>query len=179
MAKKRKRSGKRITAFDVLVILLVFCLAATVAYRVYTTTANEKAGNSAKYVIEFECEDYDSLVGYLSVGESLYLESNGRLLGELYKKGNDPLISVEYLDTESTEQTTSENEVQSSEDETEVSYRMATMTGKLKLNKDVKASKEGNYYSLGEINFSKGSVINVYTDDTEFTITITNITTVK
>ena len=177
MADKQKRSGKRITAFDVLVILLVLCLAVTVVYRVYTETAGGKAGVKSKYVIEFECVDYDSLARYLSAGESVYLSSNGKLLGELYKRGNESqVISIEYLETDVTEQP-SADDAQSAEDETSVSYKLAKMTGKLRLNTDVKASKEGNYYSLGEINFSKGSVITVYTEDAEFTITVTNITT--
>ncbi len=180
MSEKQKKSGRGITAFDILVILLVLCLAATVVYRVYTETTNDKAGITSKYMIEFECEDYDSLAKYLEAGESVYLSSNGRLLGELYKGWNETqAISVEYLDTEATEQTTSETGAEQLEDETGISYRIAKMTGKLKLNTDVTASKEGNYYSLGEINFSKGSVINVYTEDAEFTITITNITTTK
>lgn len=180
MSENQKKSGRGITAFDILVILLVLCLAATVVYRVYTETTNDKAGITSKYMIEFECEDYDSLAKYLEAGESVYLSSNGRLLGELYKGWNETqAISVEYLDTEATEQTTSETGAEQLEDETGISYRIAKMTGKLKLNTDVTASKEGNYYSLGEINFSKGSVINVYTEDAEFTITITNITTTK
>lgn len=180
MAEKQKKSGKRITAFDIMVILLVLCLVATVVYRVYTETTNDKAGVTSKYVIEFECEDYDSLARYLLDEEDVYLSSNGRLLGELYKNWNEPqAISVEYLETESTEQTTSGKDAQSAEDETSVSYKMAKMTGKLRLNTEVTASKEGTYYSLGEINFSKGSVINVYTEDAEFTITITNVTTTK
>lgn len=174
MSEKQKKSGKRrITAFDILVLLLVFCLAATVVYRVYTETAKDKAGTKAKYVVEFECEDYDSLARYLTAGESVYLASNGRLLGELYKGGNSAqVISVEYIDAGITDQT-------GSEDETTVSYRMAKLTGRLRLNTEVRASKEGNYYSLGEINFSKGSVINVYTEDAEFTIIITNVISTK
>ena len=180
MSEKQKRSGGRITAFDILVILLVLCLAATVVYRVYTETTNDKAGITSKYMIEFECEDYDSLAKYLEAGESVYLSSNGRLLGELYKGWNETqAISVEYPDAETTEQTTSAADAEQSEEETAVSYRIAKMTGKLKLNTEVTASKEGNYYSLGDINFSKGSVINVYTDDAEFTITITNIAVTK
>lgn len=173
MSKKQRKSGKRITAFDVLVILLVLCLAATVAYRVYTGIANDKVGSASRYVIEFECEDYDSLAKYLSAGEAVYLSSNGRLLGELQRKGNAPnVISVEYFDTETTEQTASESD-------TAVSYKIAKLTGMLRLNAEVRASKEGNYYTLGDINFSKGSVINVYTEDAEFTITVTNITATK
>lgn len=180
MSEKQKKSGRGITAFDILVILLVLCLAATVVYRVYTETTNDKAGITSKYMIEFECEDYDSLAKYLEAGESVYLSSNGRLLGELYKGWNETqAIAVEYPDTEATEQTTSETGAEQSEDETDISYRIAIMTGKLKLNTEVTASKEGNYYSLGDINFSKGSVITVYTEDAEFTITVTNITTTK
>ena len=176
MAEKRKRTGKRITAFDIMVILLILFLVATVAYRIYMESNNDKVGVASKYIIEFECEDYDSLARYLSAGESVYLSSNGRLLGEIYKSWSDPhAISVEYLETEGE----SDKEAQSAEDETSVSYKMAKMTGKLKLNTDVTASKEGTYYSLGEVSFSKGSVINVYTDDSEFTITVKNITTVK
>ena len=180
MAEKRKRTGKRITAFDIMVILLILCLVATVAYRIYMESNNDKVGVASKYIIEFECEDYDSLARYLAAGESVYLSSNGRLLGEIYKSWSDPhAISVEYLETDGGDQIESDNEAQSAEDETSVSYKMAKMTGKLKLNTDVTASKEGTYYSLGEVSFSKGSVINVYTDDSEFTITIKNITTVK
>ncbi|MBE6684170.1 MAG: hypothetical protein E7592_00790 [Ruminococcaceae bacterium] len=180
MAEKRKRSGRRITAFDIMVILLVLCLIGTVVYRVYTEIDNDKAGITSKYSIEFECEDYDSLAKYLLDEEEVYLASNGRLLGEIYKGWNDAqAIYVEYSDTEGTEQTESGNDEQSAKNETAVSYRMAKMTGKMRLNLEVLASKEGNYYSLGEVNFSKGSVIDVYTDDAEFTITITSITATK
>lgn len=185
MAEKQKKAGSKINAFDILVILLVLCLIGTVAYRVYEGVAKDKVDSTSKYVIEFECDDYDSLARYLAVGDEVYLSSNGALLGEIYRGRTD--FQAIFVETEAEETTVSEETTDSTliggsdEEETEagVSYKPAKIKGKIRLNVSVTASREGSYYTLGEINFSKGSVINVYTEDTEFTITITNITTVK
>lgn len=185
MAEKQKKSGLRINAFDILVILLVLCLIGTVAYRVYEGVAKDKVDSTSKYVIEFECEDYDSLARYLASGDEVYLSSNGALLGEIYRGRTD--FQAIYVETEAEETTVSDETTDSiiiggtddEETETGMSYKPAKITGKLRLNVSVTASSEGSYYTLGDVNFSKGSVINVYTEDAEFTITITNITTVR
>lgn len=184
MAEKQKKSGLRINAFDILVILLVLCLIGTVAYRVYEGVAKDRVDSTSKYVLEFECENYDSLAKYLASGEEVYLSSNGALLGEIYRGRTD--FQAIYVETSAEETTVSDETTDiiiggSNDEETEtgMSYKPAKITGKLRLNVSVTASSEGSYYTLGDVNFSKGSVINVYTEDTEFTITITNITTVR
>lgn len=184
MAEKQKKSGLRINAFDILVILLVLCLIGTVAYRVYEGVAKDRVDSTSKYVLEFECENYDSLAKYLASGEEVYLSSNGALLGEIYRGRTD--FQAIYVETSAEETTVSDETTDiiiggSNDEETEtgMSYKPAKITGKLRLNVSVTASSEGSYYTLGDVNFSQGSVINVYTEDTEFTITITNITTVR
>ena len=54
-------------------------------------------------------------------------------------------------------------------------YERIDFSGKLRLSEDTNEVSSGNYYSIGEINFSKGSQIEVFTERASFTITVTAV----
>ncbi len=133
---------------DIFIILLVVILLASVAYKMWQNMKKDKNQTKPVYTVVFECEDYESLAKYLSNGEEVYISSSGELLGYVYKS-----ITV------------------SDENNSDL-YEQVNLEGSLRLNGNVKKSREGNFYVLDDLNLTVGSKIDVYTDDTEFTITV-------
>ncbi len=168
MAKKlkKKRERKKVNPFDVVVILLILCLVGTLGYRVYQGVADPSFQKDSKYVVTFECdEEYRSVVKYLENNEAVYFSANGELFGNLYAEQPDSdLISVITEDDA---------------EDTSYLYEKVKFTGKLKLNADAVFVSGGNYYTVGDINFSNGSVIEVYTEDTVFTVKVTGIAVIQ
>ena len=161
---KKKRERKKINAFDVVIILLILCLIATFAYKIYDGVADPTMKKDAKYTLTFKCDDeYISLAKYLEDGEAVYFEKNGELLGNLYKdSANAQLITV-----------TGVSEGESG------NYDKAILSGKLKLNANAVSVGSGNYYTVGDINVAVGSEINVYTEDTVFTLKVVSISEIQ
>ncbi len=184
MAKKlkKKRERKKLNPFDVVVVLLILCLVGTLGYRVYEGVANPSFQKDSKYVVTFECdEEYNSVIKYLENNEAVYFSANGELFGNLYaEKSGDDIVSVitdaDIDDTETTE--TTDTDVTEVEDASDA-YKYVKFAGKLKLNADAIFISGGNYYTVGEMNFNKGSVIEVYTEDAVFTIRVTGISVIQ
>lgn len=165
MAKqmKKKRERKRINAIDVVIILLILCLIATFAYKVYDGVADPATKKDSKYVVSFVCEEYASLAKYLEDGEAVYFEKNGELLGNLFAEGGEtPAVSVSG-DAAGNDGV----------------YETATLSGKLKLNANAVAVSSGNYYTVGDINIAAGSEIRVFTEDTVFTLKVIGISKIQ
>ena len=174
MAKTKKnekrRERRRINAFDVVIVLLILCLIATFAYRVYDGIADPTMKKDPKYVLTFECdEEYISLTKYLENGEAVYFESNGELLGHLYSDAADASVLSVVNGAEETE----------SGESTEYVYERVKLSGMLKLNADAAPVADGIYYTVGETNIAKGSTVNVYTSDTVFTLKVVSITEIR
>jgi hypothetical protein len=196
-----KKEKRRINPFDVVVILLVLVLIATFAYRLYAGIAEDDDSDYIKYVMEFECEnEYNSLIDYLSEGDEVYFAATGELLGYLYVGDIDegaifeivddiPTFasedfeemesSSEPSDSSSTEAVSSEvtEEVATSDDK--IYYHLSRLGGYLRLNYDTFRVSRGNYYTVGDVNFTVGSVIEVYTEKTVFTIKVVEIELVE
>ena len=137
----------------------------------------------------FECEGvYNSLVNYLGEDTAVYL-SNGELFGYIYsgKDGGDGVKVLEKM-TEETEDVlpdidvhetveTIESETQAKEEveESEFLYGIVKLGGAVRLNHESVKVEDGGYYTVGEVNFAVGSVIEVHTDKAVFTIRIVGI----
>ncbi len=151
---------------DVFIILLVVILIASVVYKIYQNSQKDAKQDNPVYTVVFECEDYESLASYLLDGEEVYIRSSGELLGYIHKSGeivgSYALVAIDDADGE---------DAPSPE-----LYDRRRFEGKLKLNGNTKKSREGNYYVLEDLNLTVGSKIEVYTEDTEFTITIKQFT---
>lgn len=165
--------------------------------------------SNAKYVMTFECdEEYNSLLRYLENGDAVYLASGGELLGYLYAGAEHERGAIyEILDENAVnprvEEQTSETETEPLAVEEGVSedieagvndnyylptpslpvadgmYTLIRMGGQIALNSETVRVKSGNYYSLGTVNFNVGSVIEVYTDDTVFTLKVAKISLIE
>lgn len=176
MAKNaNKKRDKKITAFDVVIVLLIIGLLATFGYRVYDGIADPGVNKNSKYVVSFVCDDeYNSVAKYLEDGESVYIASTGELLGTLYaKKSGEPVITVSggSADIGNGDEGSDETDV--------VIYEKVTFSGNLKLNPDAIAVSAGSYYTVGGINIAKGSVIKVYTEDAVFMLKVDSITPIQ
>ncbi len=181
MAKKlkKKRERKKLNPFDVVVVLLILCLVGTLGYRVYQGVADPSFQKDSKYVVTFECdEEYNSVVKYLENNEAVYFSANGDLFGNLYaeKAGSDIVSIITEADTDAAETTDTES---TDDGDTSYLYEKVKFTGKLKLNADAVFVSSGNYYTVGEINFNRGSVIEVYTEDAVFTLRVTGIAVIQ
>ena len=165
MSGNLKKKKYALNVFDIFIILLVVILIASVVYKISQTSAKEANQDNPVYTVSFECEEYQSLAKYLADGEAVYVKSTGELLGYIYKSG-DVLgnTAITYVDENIAE--TSENSPL---------YDTARFEGKIKLNGNTVKGRDGAYYSIEELNISVGSVIEVYTDDTQFTITVKQI----
>lgn len=186
MAKKSK-AKRRINIFDAVVILLLVCLIVTFGYRMYVGLSDESSSGTAKYIMTFECEQgYDSLINYIEEGEAVYLLRTGSLLGYFYVPADDDNGHIYSL---SGDVPTSAEKNDGDEKETEnyfnnnlttvpiQTYSIIKLGGHIRLNVETVKVKNGNYYSIGEMNFTEGSVIEVCTDDTVFAIKVKQITT--
>lgn len=172
------KTKKRFNVIDVVLILLVVALIATIVYRVYAGISNDKKTGSGQYILTFECEsEYDVLTKYLSNGEYVYFAADGGLLGRLYDSDLTDSVEAVYEikagdapGGEDAPQDDSESKLDSS-----LGYKKVKLGGQIKLNGETVKSKNGAYYVVGEINLTEGSVIEVYTNDTEFTLRVVTI----
>ena len=206
MAKNHKIKNK-LNAFDIAVILLLIALVATVLYQMFVTVSETNSQSRAKYIMEFECEEeYDSLLRYVKEGDAVYF-ANGSLLGFMYANEdyeNGAIYTIvddipsfadapetEDSDVEGSEEESSEIENSDGQqtlnnsinidvqEQPDVFYNLIKLGGQIKLNVNTVRYKSGDYYTIGDTNITEGSVINVYTDKTEFTLKIVNITIVE
>ena len=178
----KKRRDKKITALDVVIVLLIVGLLATFAYRVYDGISDPVFYDESEYTVEFVCDgEYNSIAKYLEDGEAVYLASSGELLGNLYvKRAGDPVITVigGTPDVE-TDSTTEVEGSEQTEETAEELYEKVTLLGNLKLNADAEAVSAGDYYTIGSVNIAVGSVVEVYTEDAVFTLKIASITPIQ
>lgn len=178
------KTQKRMNLFDVVVILLVLCLIATLVYRIYVGIDKISGQANSEYIVEFECDsEYNSLLEYVREGDAVYLASNGDLLGYIYAPGDDHDAFYEIVDDIPTfAKDAAEEETDLDEGAPFVlpsyEYDIIKIGGKIRLNSDAFKVKNGGYYVVGNVNITKGSIINVYTETAEFTLTVKDISTV-
>ena len=175
--KEKKTKGRRINAFDVMIILLVVCLVAALGYRIYTGVSTPGVGQTSNYVVEFECKDvYNSLADYIDEDEQVFIAKNGLLLGSIYvdKKGGSPLELI----TEAEDVVETETAADITEEQDKL-YEQVNAKGKLKLNSDASISELGNHFTIEGFGFTVGSEIEVYTTDAVFTLKVTAIYAIK
>ncbi len=163
---KRSKEKRTLNAFDVIVILLLVCLVATFAYRLYVGIDADSPDNyQAKYILTFEStEEYDSILSYLKQGDAVYLDDN-TLLGFLYADEENGISAVYPLD----------GLALIGADQSGV-YQKLVLGGQISLTEDAVRVRNGNYYSIEGRNIAVGSVINVHTEMAEFTVRVQNIT---
>lgn len=176
MAKeiRQKKEHRRINAFDVVIILLILCLAGAFGYRVYQGVSDPDTRKESKYIVEFECEGvYNSLVDYIENGETVYFADSGDVFGHMYKT-KDSAAAMEII-TEKSDEAETEETGSEEEQNTKPFYETVRAKGQLKLNADAIKSGVGNHFTLGDRGFTTGTVIEVCTSDTVFVLKITNI----
>ncbi len=157
---------------DVFIILLVVILIASVVYKISQNSKQDARKDNPVYTVVFECEDYETLAKYLLDGEEVYIKSSGELLGYIHKSGDIiGAYAVVIIDEPNAEEIPVSPDTPSDD-----MYERVRFEGKIKLNGNTKKSREGNYYVLDDLNITVGSKIEVYTDDTEFTITVKQFT---
>ena len=164
MGEKTKKKVK-LNVIDILIIILVIALIATVVYRVYTGISKKTSPASSKYVITFEIDSqYDSMIGYLKEGKAIYFLENGQLLGNMYTPADKDAPAYAMGGSAFVE------------DEGEVhDYRKVDVCGYIKMSSEAVRSQSGDYYSIGEINLTVGSCVEVYTNEATFTLIVKSI----
>ena len=173
MAKEIKKSKVKVNAFDIFVILLVLCLIATIAYKVYTSVSSDDNTKNSEITVTFRCDgEYDSILKYLNEGDQVYLKS-GELLGYIHKNADSKeLFVVTQKSTSETDDTDAAE--QNTADTTDSTvYTLIEFTGEIKLNGNAVKSNKGTYYIIGEDNITVGGKLELYTKRTEFTVTVT------
>ena len=175
MSENVKKKKFHFNVLDVFVILLVAVLVFSVIYKISSNSSKEANQDNPVYTVRFECEDeYNSLVRYLDDGDEVYIKATGELLGYIYKSGD--AIGTDAIVEIGTDKPEEEKTKLSNEESEDEEYRLTSYEGKLKLNGNTEKSREGSYYILDGQNITVGSRIQVYTDDTEFTIIIKQLT---
>ncbi len=162
-----KKQRKKINPLDVVIILLVLCLVATFAYRLYDGVTTPNLKDDSEFVVYFDCNDYKSLTSYIDDEDGVYLASTGELFGYVCPVNESGAI----VNIKSNESGTTTLPV--------TDYEKVDFSGALKLSAEARAVSSGNYYSLGEMNFTKGSTVEVYTEKAVFTITVTDIVPIQ
>ena len=197
MANERKEK-KRLNVFDAVIILLLLCLLISFGYRIWAGMESNSSGmREAYYVLEFECDaEYDSLLRYLEHGDAVYFAADGKLLGYLYAGEDDengaiyeivddiPTFAGDVDEKEEGTEAASESGAAVGEYDNslytpaplpETVYEVIRLGGQIALNSETVKVKSGNYYFIGETNFTEGSVIEVYTIDAVFTLKVVNV----
>ena len=179
MARSEKKAKRRINPFDVVIVLLVLCLLATFGYRIYKGVEDKSDSKTSKYVLSFHCsENVDSLADYLEKGTPVYLSANNEVLGYIYDGKDSVQVSL-ITEGETADDTVEGSETLAETDTVEkVPYNRAEVHGKIHLSEDVKVYNNGVYYSIGDINFSVGSKLSVFTEETVFTIVVESVTVI-
>ncbi len=174
MAKSTTKNRKRFNIIDAIIILLLIALVGTFAYGVYSKAYSKPSSADSKYRVIFECsEEYDSILNYLPNGEAVYFAADGVLLGNIYDFNPNDEVGAVYEISNDKDDTSDQDEDVGDE------YRKIRFGGELKLNSEAIKSKRADYYSIGDVNITVGSTINVYTDEAEFTLTIVSITAIE
>lgn len=174
MAKNNEKTRKKVNPFDVVVILLIICLLTSFGYRLYVGIADESTKNVSEYVVEFESESCRSILAYLSQGTAVYLSSNGELIGYFYADADDKQGAVYQLPNQNggdVIQPAEENNVFSE-------YANVRFGGRVRLSSNAVRVKTGDYFTVGGINLTVGSVVEVYTEKAVFTMTVKSFDTV-
>lgn len=186
MANPKNKSKSRINVIDVIIILLVLALIGAVVYRIYAAISDGSSKKGSDYIVSFECgSEYNTLIEYLKNGEEVYLTTNKALIGYIYDDPDDPrgavyeILSDEPIGGEAGEDET-EAPVRSDENnENADAYRKTKLSGMIKLSSEAVKAKSGNYYTVQGRNITVGSTLEVYTDDTVFTLVVKSITKVE
>lgn len=174
---KDKKNYFKANAFDVFVFLLVLCLIATVAYRIYTSIAEDRNAKSSFLSLTFTCEnEYDSITEYLKEGDAVYLPS-GELLGYIAKGAYGDLLFETVTegttaDTENGEEATEEITFALASPK---KYSVITFNGEIKLNGNAVKSSKGSYYKIGDDAITVGGTLLLHTENTQFTVRVNSI----
>ena len=167
MSGATKKTRKKINVIDVIIILLVLALIGTAVYKIYSEINSNSSNKHSKYIVTFRCDsEYESLLKYLKEGDAVYCSANDILLGYLYDVPGDGNGAVYKL----------EDDAETTDESKKSSYLKTSFKGMFKLASNAVKAKNGNYYSVEEMNISKGSTIEVYTEKAIFTIIVEDIT---
>ena len=182
--KNTGKEKRKLNAFDVLVIFLVICLIATFAYRIYEGFSEENNRGNSQYLLRFECKsEYNSMLKHLPAGEAVYISSTGELLG--YINASSSGEASLYIITE--EASTEPDEASGEETgkgtgavtDNKDAYNKVKLGGEIRLSADVSKRHDANLYTVGSMNITVGSELNVYTQNAEFTLTVVSISAIN
>ena len=166
--EKTSKNRRRLNVIDVLIIMLVLALLATVGYRVYTQITESDEGKKSEFVISFESDaEYRAMMKAIKNGDEVYFCSDGVLMGYIYDKKNDGKAVVYELGLED-----------GAEADTAL-YDTVSFGGMVALSAQADEVRGSDYYVIGDRNLSVGSKIEVYTEKATFTITIKSIGKLK
>ena len=166
--EKTSKNKRRFNVIDVLIIMLVLALVATVGYRIYAQVTDNAGDKKSDYVIVFESdEEYRAMIGALKNEDEVYFCSDGTLMGYLYDDADDGK-SLIY-------------ELGASEEEGEETglYEKICFGGMMALSAQANEVKGSDYLVIGDRNISVGSRIEVYTENATFTLTVKSINKLK
>lgn len=166
--EKTSKSRRRLNVIDVLIIMLVLALFATVGYRIYAQITENSDSKKSDYVVVFESDkEYRAMIDVLKNNEEVYFCSDGVLMGYLYDDKRDDKALIYEI------QNTAEDNVSGG------IYEEVSFGGMIALSNRVGTVKGSDYLVIGDRNISVGSRIEVYTETAIFTITVKDITKLK
>lgn len=178
MARNEKKTRRGVNPFDVVIVLLVLCLLSTFAYRVYKGVENNESSSGSEYVLTFSCEGKtESLADYLEGGTPVYLSANNELLGHIFE-GKEAITVSELSETETEGEADNRSESETVPGASSP-YKDAHILGKISLSDNVAVYNNGVYYSIGDVNFTVGSELVIYTEKTFFTIRVESISRIE
>ena len=165
--EKTSKNKRRFNVIDVLIIMLVLALLATVGYRIYAQSTDNAGDEKSDYVIVFESdEEYRAMIGALKNKDEVYFCFDGTLMGYLYDDTDDGKSLIYEIGT--------------GEEESETGvYEKICFGGMIALSSQANEVKGSDYLVIGDRNISVGSRIEVYTENATFTLTVKSITKLK
>lgn len=166
--EKTSKAKRRFNVIDVLIIMLILALLATVGYRVYAQISENGEGEKSDFVIVFESDaEYRSMMKTIKNGDEVYFCSDGVLMGYVYDKKNDGKAVIYELGL-------ADGEVADT-----ALYDKVSFGGMIALSAQADDVKGNDYLVIGDRNISVGSKIEVYTEKSTFTITVKSIGKLK
>ena len=163
--EKTSKNRRKFNVIDVLIIMLVFAMLATVGYRVYAQITENTGDKKSDFVVVFESdEEYRAMIGTLQNDDEVYFCSDGVLMGYLYDDTGDDKALIYEISVNEGEETGTEL------------YEKVSFGGMIALSAQADEINGGDYLVIGDRNISVGSRIEVYTEDATFTLTVKSIT---
>ncbi len=168
--KAEKRNSPHFNAVDAMIIILVILAVVGIYFRHNILDILSEGKNNDEYVVSFSIEDIRyTTPNYINVGDKVYFESNGELMGTLMSESaNQGALNITPASEYFTDSSGKVVEAHYPNEESRVNARgrMLCVGG---------YNSDGGFCIDGKTYIAAGQTVEVYTELVTVTLTVTSI----